>query len=73
MHTEDGGIVALADQVMAAAVDESNNHSAQTHASLLKKINSLKRAVETPVETVLNIAYQVSILYPLYIVIALGI
>lgn len=54
-------ILRLVDQVKAAADKNYTDSSPETHADLLKKINDLKLAVETPTETVLRIIYQVSI------------
>lgn len=53
-------ILRLVDQVKAAADKNYTDSSPETHADLLKKINGLKLAVETPTETVLRIIYQVS-------------
>lgn len=52
-------LYALANRVSQLILQQNFNASPQAHYELLRMIDQLKLAVETPTETVLRLIYQV--------------
>lgn len=53
-------LYALVNRVGQLALQEGSNPSPNAHFELLRMIDELRLAVETPTETVLRLIYQVS-------------
>lgn len=55
-------LLSLVEDIRQAAVkDSSSSRSSQSHFNLLRLIDQLRLAVETPTETLLRLIYQVRV------------